>query len=203
MENIKNKVIEIGVKPQSLNILGKDLLYFYHQDRFYLIHSINSPEEMDLAKNVLIELSTDEIQKKIIDTIKLSEKDQVDVYQKIKSFLWDIYFIVVYIPEAEEKKLSEEVKSRFERDKFIARKIIIEELEEDKIKEQFQNLFNEKETISGIIAKTEPIFKNDEEHLLNSICSEEVLKDIKERLKIDRDPKLKDIIEYINKIQKV
>ncbi len=106
------------------------------KDKILIICSITSLNDIDVVINRLPGL-----RKKIM--AEINNKNNIAFVQNEKipmsKFLWDMYVIGIHQVDAENKAFKSESISAYERDRFIARKIVIEYEHSDELKQKFDH----------------------------------------------------------------
>jgi len=199
MYNI-NKNIQI----HQLNLNGSaDIPYFYHNDRLFFIYNLEEKEKIDEYFNFQTNISEPDIQDLILRQLNLTIRDK-ESYSHINAFLWDLYIIITFIPKSPEDAIPEEKISEIERNKFVARKIILQKKTKKEIEEQLNRILSDREQFVDCIEEVKPVFDNNREKILNNIIADpndNVEKGIKEELNISSNMSLSNIIEYIESLQ--
>ncbi|MFJ5750217.1 hypothetical protein CN563_20865 [Bacillus sp. AFS026049] len=107
------------------------------KDKILIVCSITALKDIDEVINRLPGL-----RKKIME--KINNKNNKDFVQNEKipmsKFLWDMYVIGLHKIESEDKAFKSASISEYERDRFIARKIIIQYEHFDELKQKFDHL---------------------------------------------------------------
>ncbi len=159
---IQDKIID-------LKLNGKAFYYLYHNDRVYLIRIVENGDDFDLIKNYLASFSHSSVKQTVINEIKVKSSD---VNIDIQAILWDLYFVLIN-PIADDKmKMSPEIRNSLERDKFVARKIIIEGTK-DEIQSELEAIFNINNSLPELINGLQSVFFNDKPKLLADIIQSE------------------------------
>lgn len=201
MQYIISYLEEKQINSYEIKVSDYKLRYFYINNRFFLIYDLENIKNISNYNNILSALSSSKIQQKFIEKIRFSSKDKetINISNSIKSFLWDLYLIIIYNPQSENHKISDEIKNEIERDKFIARKILIEGQNEEII-QKLNEIIYEEDVLKEIIKQVEPVFSTDEAVVLDAICNnidDRTL--ISKELGLDNITKLDDVITYLNK----
>ncbi|MCA0992753.1 ABC-three component system middle component 1 [Guptibacillus hwajinpoensis] len=107
------------------------------KDKILIICSINKLKDIDTVINRLPGL-----RKKLMEQINNKSNRDLVHNEKIpmSKFLWDLYVIGIHKVESEDKVFKSASISEYERDRFIARKIIIQYEHLDELKDKFNHL---------------------------------------------------------------
>lgn len=185
----------------DIEFLKKKFYYIYKNDRIYLIRIMDNVEELSSIRYDLASFSNNKIKQKVIDEIK--GNNRVKEFD-INTFLWDLYFIIIYPIEDKENQISDEKINAIQRDKFIARKIVIQG-NVDEIKNDLKRIFSEERELGTIINNVMSIFSNDKSQLIRNILysdNSSVENEIKTSLNKTSDLKFNDVLSYLHNLQK-
>jgi len=199
MYNINN-----NIKIHQLNLYGSaNIPYFYHNDRLFFIYNIEEREKIDGYFNFQTDISEPDIQDLILNQLNLTIKDK-EPYSHINAFLWDLYIIITFISKSPEDTIPEERISEIQRNKFVARKIIIRQDSKEKVEEQLDIIISDREQFLGCIEDVRPVFSNNLTDILNNIIddpNDDVEKGIKEELNINSNLSLSNVTDYLDSLQ--
>lgn len=190
---IQNKIIELELR-------GKAFCYLYHNDRVYLIRIVENSDDLDLIKNDLASFSNSSVMQNVIHKIKASCGD---VNIDIRDIIWDLYFVIINPIADDGVKMSPEIKNSIERDKFVARKIIIEGTK-DEIQSKLETIFNVNNSLTELIDGLETTFANDKSMLLADIIKSErsiVENELKARNTYAGTLDYADVLSYLNDLK--
>ncbi|SGI68475.1 Uncharacterised protein [Mycobacterium tuberculosis] len=179
---------KIGVNYKK--IMLKDDFECYltnaNQDKIIMCVEVNSPDDM-LALTNFIPHKGKEISE-VLSTTK--DKDEVDYRIPISRFLWDLYLVGLH--KVNETGFFDSVKvSDVQRDRFVARKIIIEYISEEELYAKFQNTIFPHIELDECISKIEKI---------NEELVSEIIKDVKISDKEQLDTL--DVFNYVDQVVK-
>lgn len=152
-------------KTIELELNGKAFYYLYHNDRVYLIRIVENNDDLDSIKNDLASFSHSSVKQNVINKIKASYGD-IDI--DIRAILWDLYFVFINPIADDGMKMNPEIRNSIERDKFVARKIIIEGTK-DEIQSKLETTFNVNNSLTELIDSLQSTFSNDKSKLLEDI----------------------------------
>lgn len=130
-------------------------------DRIYMFLIVDDSVKIENISATLASISTQNNRRRIIEELKQSSlQEEFD----IKSFLWDLYLIIVC--ECNDKHtISPQKVNQIERDRFVARKIVVQGTEEE-ITAAFNKLFKGEETLKELLLQTQANFQPDQETLV-------------------------------------
>lgn len=225
-EEIINMLNQKGIKINEKNIDGKKYLYSLYNDRIYFLYFDDMSDESKTILDKIQEFSFD-LNEIILQgeynnfyaDIGLSNKDVENYTADLRLFLWDIYILVINM-NASEKQYVIEDKLQLERDKLIARKVVIEENEIEDITKRLFEKMNNTYRLNELLTKYEDDFtlegiakqiiaKNLEEHINDSknklTENERLVKRIKELLGMEQESNISidDIKIYLEKIAEI
>ncbi|MCL3782092.1 hypothetical protein EMN47_17020 [Prolixibacteraceae bacterium JC049] len=196
-----NSLLEpIDKKTFKLILNEKEFYYTYSNDRIYLIRVLDSSNEINLIKTDLASFSNSKIKQATIDKIKSnSDIENFDV----KTILWDLYLILINPVTCEEELIAPELVNMIERDKFVARKFLIQG-DGDQIQDKLKGIFEENNELIDLLDDLELIFSNDKSKLLEKLLTSEESKvetEIKKSLGQQNSIKFEDVLNYLNQLQ--
>lgn len=158
-------LVPIQDKILELELNDKVFYYLYHNDRVYLIRIVENSDDFDSIKNDLASFSHSSVKQNVINKIKANCDDaRID----IQAILWDLYFVIINPIVDDEMKMNPEIRNSIERDKFVARKIIIEGTK-DEIQSELETTFNVNNSLMELIDGLQSTFSNDKSKLLAKI----------------------------------
>lgn len=184
----------------ELELNGKAFYYLYNNDRVYLIRIIENSDDLDSIKNDLANFSHSSIKQDVISKIKANYRD---VNIDIQAILWDLYFILINPIANDGIKMSPEMKNLIERNKFVARKIIIEGTK-DEIQKRLKTIFNINNSLSKLIDELQIAFSNDKSEILSEIIKSEnyiVEKELNARGGQASSLEFDDVLNYLNDLK--
>lgn len=158
---LKKLLKEKKYKMFSKNIDSIEYNYIIIGDRIYFISIVDSIDQCELqecsneiAINISRIIKNDKYKEFFKNDIKLSGKDEEIIGKNLdlRAFLWDLYIINIVISD-KKKFFPNEVVSRIQRERLIARRIIIqEETLEDVVKKLIEE-FSPTEKLDNIIKR--------------------------------------------------
>lgn len=158
MEHIKNELKNKSIRLTKIEIKRNDIFYFtVYKERIFFIKNLNGLLPSSLLEDAILisdYISEDKIKDKI--KTQISDKDMENIYSKVNlmAILWDLYIIGIHLLDNDKKYLQEEI-SKVEKDKFAARKIIIEDSDEDRIVQDLIDIFEPSQKLEQIIKGNE------------------------------------------------
>lgn len=187
-------------KILDLELNGKAFHYLYHNDRVYLIKIIKNSNDLESIKNDLASFSHSNVKQTVINEINEKSNDvNIDIY----AILWDLYFILINPVNDHKKRMSPELKNRLERDKFVARKIIIEGTK-DEIHSGLEAIFKINNSLTELINGVQSVFFNDKPKLLANIIQSEssiVESELNEKHTHAGTIDFEDVLNYLNDLK--
>lgn len=191
MENILKELIINGFKAKSIKDHDKEFIFISVPDKIMIIKLFEKGEDIN---NIIEDIAILSKQFKKGSIEDISDKDNEKDILELRKILWDIYIIGVHLVSDEEVNFKKEDISRIERNRLIARKIIIEDTDFEKICTRILEVLNPTEKLKSIINSNKGI---NEEELFNKLT--EVSEG--ENLKNTELNSFKDLIDYLNKIE--
>ncbi|PJI06544.1 MULTISPECIES: hypothetical protein [Clostridium] len=157
MEYIKNELNKKGIKFKEVEI-GDELLYIviYYNGRIFFIKNLNGlyPDSL-LDDSIFISdyVSSEKIEK------QLNDKDKKNIFSDINlmAILWELYIVGIHLLDDKNTKYRQEEISKVEKDKFIARKIIIENSDKTKIIQELIDILEPSKKLEEIITVNEEL----------------------------------------------
>lgn len=195
----------MGIDKLINDISQKNNIEFIKYKNVYYVNSSDSRvmfileiKNIEDVEKFIEELDMDDFYKKFHKY--LSEKDTAIKFN-LKSFLWDLYVIAIH--NCKENKLNNLEKLKIEKDRFVARKIIIEDGSEDLIKEKLINIINPLDEFEKLLL--DDISTPDEEidNALNDLLSDPSFKNRFEKVteNLDEDISSKEkVLNYLDYI---
>lgn len=141
------------------------------KDKILVICKIHSLKDIDIVINRL-----PGFRKQIMDQINNNNNKEFVQDEKIpmSKFLWDMYVIGLHQVEAKDKSFKATKIAEYERDRFIARKIIIQYEHFEELKQKFNHLVFPETVLNSF-----PVIDNDEEDgIINFEEAQELLSSI-------------------------
>lgn len=191
MDNILKELIINGFKAKSIKDHDKEFIFISVPDKIIIIKLFEKGEDINTIIEDIAILSK-QFKKGSIQGI--SDKDNEKDILELRKILWDIYIIGVHLVSDEEVNFKKEDISKIERNRLIARKIIIEDTDFENICTRILEILNPTEKLKSIINSNKGI---NEEELFNKLT--EVSEG--ENLKNTELNSFKDLIDYLNKIE--
>lgn len=145
--------------------IENNIFYFLPQnDKIFMFLLINDIGIIKRIPSILASISTQHSRLKIIK--ELSNSEAVEDFD-IRSFLWDLYLVIIY--ECDENNIiASQIVNRIERDRFVARKLILQG-NLLCISSELNNLLRGKDKLQAILQETEVVFNPDQEYLVSDI----------------------------------
>ncbi|MTV49865.1 hypothetical protein GJ688_12870 [Heliobacillus mobilis] len=157
---------KIGLVPTVLNIEEKDIIIAsINKDRVFIILSINKPEELREISYYIPGL------KKVI-LEKVNSKNNLELADErlipISKILWDIYIIGVHKITSESASFNQSDISEIQRDRFVARKIIIQYNDNDELEKLLYNVICPEKKLNELIGSIDPPLEINIQDILES-----------------------------------
>ncbi|MCY9694551.1 hypothetical protein [Paenibacillus alginolyticus] len=127
--------------------LNDTLVCNLNQDKVLIIKKITALDEVQELVYTLPRLK-EKLRENIINTQNTAEVEDIH----LSKFLWDMYVIGLHQIEYEEDRFNEVAVARFQRNRFVARKIIIEYMDNDELKTQFDQLVLPERSLNKLLA---------------------------------------------------
>ncbi|WP_027635357.1 hypothetical protein [Clostridium butyricum] len=182
-----------GYKVDELKIENKDLYLVSVPDKIVILKLYKENEKIDtIIQDAAIlseKINSDEFIKLYsIGSYKDNEKNKLD----LRMILWDVYIIGIHwLTDSESKFLKEDI-SRIQRNRLIARKIILEDCNLKKISIKIQEILKPTIQLKSIIDNNKGI---NEEELFKKLTTID-----KESLNNTELKSFEDIDKYLDKI---
>lgn len=180
----------------KLEIENKELYLLTISDKIVILKLFESDEEIDSIVEDASMLSGKLNSEDFINLYSISsDKDNEKKILDLRAILWDVYIIGVHWLTDNKNKFKKEDISRIERNRLIARKIILEDCNLKKISMKIQEILEPTKKLKLIIINNKGI---NEEDLFNELTSSGDGKCLKNtELK-----SFEDMNKYLNKIIK-
>lgn len=117
-----------------------------NQDKVLIIKKITMLEEVQELVYTLPRLK-EKLRESIINIQNTAEVEDLH----LSKFLWDMYVIGLHHIEHEEEKFNEIDVAKFQRNRFVARKIIIEYTDDEELKAHFDQLVLPERTLNKLL----------------------------------------------------
>jgi len=120
----------------SFEEINEAIVCNLNQDKVLIIKIINSLDEVNELATSLPSLK-EKIRERMVN-----EKNMTGIKEDVRlsKFLWDMYIVGLHEYSCAEDKFNEFDVARFQRDRFVARKIIIEYTSDEDLLNQFNQL---------------------------------------------------------------
>ncbi|OXM13300.1 hypothetical protein [Paenibacillus herberti] len=117
-----------------------------NQDKVLIIKKITTLQEVQDLVYTLPRLK-EKLREKIINIQNTEEVEDLN----LSKFLWDMYVIGLHHIEQEEERFNEIDVAKFQRNRFVARKIIIEYINDEELMNQFNQIVLPERTLNKIL----------------------------------------------------
>jgi len=194
---ILSKFKDIDIKTMEIN--KKTISYFYHSDKVFFVYEVEQGSSiLEDYKNFQSEISSPSNQDLIIKNLRLTHKD-AEKYSHIDAFLWDLYFLIINISSQSKLTITPNEENKIERDKFIARKIVIQKESETEVEIELNSILYSDKIYLDLFANVQSSLKTDDVDILNSVLKSNANKienTIKQTLN-KTEVNLNDVKEYL------
>ena len=131
----------------SLDEIKDTLVCNLNQDKILIIKKINKLDEIDELVYTLPQIKG-RLQERMANKKNISE---VKSSIPLSKFLWDLYIIGLHEYGSEQEKFNEFEVAKLQRNRFIARKIIIEYISQQELISQFNQLVQPERALDEIL----------------------------------------------------
>lgn len=187
MEELKNLLHEKGYNIFSKKIDDIEYNYCFTGDRVYFFSDISDIEDSqlreysnDMAINIAQLVKKDKYKEFFTSEVKFSNGDLNLVTESLdlKAFLWDLYIISIRISD-ENDFFPNEVISQLQREKLIARRIIIQEETIEEALVKLTEEFSSTDKLNTIFLK----YKKDtnESSIIENLLDENLVDEVKRK----------------------
>ncbi|AWI06338.1 ABC-three component system middle component 1 [Clostridium drakei] len=197
MEYIVNKLNKSGICLEKVYIEDKEFFITVHEDRVFFIKNMNEtgPESLiDDSVFIADYISTGQFDEKIKKNLSLKDKEKIFNKLNLISILWDLYIVGIHFLDNTNENYNQEQISRIERDKFVARKIVVEDTNKESIVNNLIDIFQPSKRLEEIITGNEKLSMKG--------VFENILKiDNSNSIKIENVNSLIDLGKYLDEIK--
>jgi len=177
--------VEIMGIDKLVNDVGSEIsMEFIKYNNVYYVNSSDSRIMFVLEIKTISDI-TDFIEELDMDDFYkefnkyFSEKD-ILIEFNLKSFLWDLYVIAIHY--CGENKIDDFEKIKIEKDRFVARKIIIDDESEDLIKSKMINIINPVKEFEELLLDDTTTPDEEIDNISNSLLSDSNLRERIQRI---------------------
>ncbi|MGH0601588.1 hypothetical protein [Bacillus mycoides] len=115
----------------------KCYIYNFENDKLIIAFNTNKIDSIKIINNLIPKFKSS-IQELIKNPINIKDVDSKNI--PLSQFLWDLYLVCFYKIGPDTGEMIEQKISDYERDRYVARKIIIKYKEKKDIKEQYEKI---------------------------------------------------------------
>jgi hypothetical protein len=167
-----------GISIKKIDIENRNIYWIPIKDKIVFIKLFDDNEEIDSIVQDSILLSELLNNDNFVGNFKgdiFSNNDNRNVVSDLRAILWDIYIIGIHWLINPTAKFKTEDISRIERNKVIARKIIIEDCSLKKISMEIQNLLDPTKQLNIIMNQNKSITEDEIFKVITSDRNDESL----------------------------